>query len=170
MITQLAGKILAGAILLVGTTWALHVVQILDSVILEKNDYLILSNFNDANFMSDDSTAFNQTVDVKITNNFENFKFDVFIFEGIDEESRESDDLRCYKEAVSMKNWDKNCDFKNVTVYKNRDDESYTLKRHNETNDKDRIIVIDNTPLPADGSFAQDVIILEYASSTLYKM
>ena len=31
---------------------ALHVVQILDSVILEKNEYLQLSNFNDANFVS----------------------------------------------------------------------------------------------------------------------
>ena len=56
---------------------ALHVVQIMDSVILEKDEYIELHNFNDANFVSQDSNAFNQSITVSITNNFENFDFDV---------------------------------------------------------------------------------------------
>ena len=38
---------------------SLHVIQILDSVILEKDEYLQLSNFNEANFVSQDQGAFN---------------------------------------------------------------------------------------------------------------
>ena len=38
---------------------ALHVVQILDSVILEKDEFIQLNNFNDANFVSQDEGAFN---------------------------------------------------------------------------------------------------------------
>ena len=59
----------------------LHVVQILDSVIIEKDQFLQLNNFNEANFVSQEEGAFNQTISVQITNNFENYFFDVFIFE-----------------------------------------------------------------------------------------
>uniref|UniRef100_A0A7S3IY14 Uncharacterized protein n=1 Tax=Strombidium inclinatum TaxID=197538 RepID=A0A7S3IY14_9SPIT len=112
--------------------------------------------------------AFNQSVDVRITNNFENFEFDVLIFE-VDESSKSSA-YDCYVEAVSAKNWDPNCDFEKVKVYTKRDDEQYSLKASNETNDKDRIIVIDNTPIPKGGAQASDSIVLEYASSTTYEM
>jgi hypothetical protein len=37
----------------------LQVTQILDSVILKQNEYLQLENWNTANSMSSDSTAFN---------------------------------------------------------------------------------------------------------------
>ena len=47
-----------GALCLVGIS-ALHVVQILDSVILEKDEFIQLNNFNDANFVSQDEGAFN---------------------------------------------------------------------------------------------------------------
>ena len=40
-----------GALCVVGIS-ALHVVQILDSVILEKDEFIQLNNFNDANMMS----------------------------------------------------------------------------------------------------------------------
>ena len=76
----------------------LHVVQIIDSIILEQDEYLELRNFNEATSMSDDTSAFTQTVDFGITNNFENFKYDVFFFE-VDEEGN-SADLDCYKNEV----------------------------------------------------------------------
>ena len=72
--------------------------QLLDSVILEKNEYLQLSNFNEANFVSQDEGAFNQTITVSIANNFANCMFDIFVFE-IDEEGK-SPDFDCYKNAV----------------------------------------------------------------------
>ena len=53
----------------------------------------------DANAMSDDKTAFNQTYHLQITNRFENFEFDLLIFD-VDDDTGESKDLNCYKEAV----------------------------------------------------------------------
>ena len=64
---------------------SLQVVQIIDSIILEQGEYLELRNFNQATALSDDTSAFTQEVVFGITNNFENFKYDVFFFE-IDEE------------------------------------------------------------------------------------
>ena len=82
--------------ILIGVAQPLTVSQLVDSVILEKNEYLELSNFNEANFMSGDAMTYNQTIDVHITNNFENFKFDVFVFE-VDQETGKSEDYECYK-------------------------------------------------------------------------
>ena len=82
--------------ILFGVAQPLTVSQLVDSVVLEKNEYIELRNFNEANFMSRDSMTYNQTIDVHITNNFENFKFDVFIFE-VDEKSGKSEDFECYK-------------------------------------------------------------------------
>lgn len=56
--------------MLVGSTLALHVIHILDSVILEKNQYLQLSNSNEANFVSTEAGSFNQSITVAITNNY----------------------------------------------------------------------------------------------------
>ena len=39
-----------------------------------------------------------------------------------------------------------------------------------DSNDKDRIIVIDNTPLPAGGASAKDNIVLEYSVSSTFNM
>ena len=44
------------------------------------------------------------------------------------------------------------------------------MKTSSETNDKDRIIVIDNTFFPKDGANPKDDIVVEYISSTSYKM
>ena len=44
------------------------------------------------------------------------------------------------------------------------------MKNSTETNDKDRIIVIDNTFFPKDGANPKDDIVVEYISSTSYKM
>ncbi len=44
------------------------------------------------------------------------------------------------------------------------------LKTSNETNDKDRIIVIDNTFFPKGGANPKDDIVVEYISSTSYRM
>ena len=81
-------------------------------MILEKNEYIELRNFNEANFMSRDSMTYNQTIDVHITNNFENFKFDVLIFD-VDEKTGKNEDFECYKSAVITKSWRKGCNFLN---------------------------------------------------------
>jgi len=44
------------------------------------------------------------------------------------------------------------------------------LKSLNETNDKDRIIIIDNTAFPKGGAYAEDSIILEYSNTSTYNM
>ena len=44
------------------------------------------------------------------------------------------------------------------------------MKRIEETNEKDRVIIIDNTPFPFGGSSPDDEIILQYVSSSQYKM
>ena len=59
----------------------------------------MLENFNTANFVSRDSATYNQTIDVHITNNFENFKFDVFVFD-VDEKTGRNEEFECYKKAV----------------------------------------------------------------------
>ena len=156
--------------LFLGIATALHVVQILDSVILEKDEFIQLNNFNEANFVSQDEGAFNQTITIGVTNNFENFKFDMFIFE-VNEDGT-SEDLECYRNAVHHKNWNVDCDFGNkgtkVEIYKNIDHAEYILKSATESNDKDKFVVIDNTPLPQGGAQASDTIILEYACSSNY--
>ena len=45
--------------------------------------------------MSSDTTAFNQTYTVQITNNFENFEFDVLVFD-VDDNTGKSPDFDCY--------------------------------------------------------------------------
>jgi len=49
--------------------------------------------------------AFNQSIEIAITNNFENFMYDVFVFE-VDEDSGKSEDFECYKQVVYTKLWD----------------------------------------------------------------
>ena len=82
-------------LLLIATATALHVVQILDSVMLEKDSFLQLGNYNEANSVSQEEGAFNQSITVSITNNFENYEFDIMIFDLVDGESK---DLDCYKQ------------------------------------------------------------------------
>uniref|UniRef100_A0A7S3CTX7 Uncharacterized protein n=1 Tax=Strombidium rassoulzadegani TaxID=1082188 RepID=A0A7S3CTX7_9SPIT len=67
-----------------------------------------------------------------------------------------------------------NCNFnqsgKHTFVYTHRDFLKYNLKTLEESNDKDRIIVIDNSPMPQGGANVHDSIVLEYASSNTYAM
>ena len=151
---------------------SLHVIQILDSVILEKDEYLQLSNFNEANFVSQDQGAFNQSITIGITNNFENFQFDIFVFE-VDDEGR-SADFDCYKQAVFTKLFNTDCNFGQngltTEIFTNIESRTYNLKSDTESNDKDRFVIIDNTPFPADGAFAGANLVLEYASSSTYTM
>ena len=44
------------------------------------------------------------------------------------------------------------------------------MKSATESNDKDRLVIIDNTPFPSGGAYAGDTIVLEYASSSSYTM
>tara|TARA_B110001450_G_C17505677_1_gene434271 strand:+ start:269 stop:790 length:522 start_codon:yes stop_codon:yes gene_type:complete len=83
-----------------------------------------------------------------------------------------SKDLECYKDAVYHKQWDTNCEFDNATthIYPNMEKAEYILKTANESNDKDKFVVIDNTPLPAGGTYAGDTIVLEYSCSSNYQM
>jgi len=84
---------------LIAAITALNVVQLMDSVILEKDQYIMLQNFNEANSVSQEEKAFNQTLTVQVTNKFENYKFDVLIFD-IDDKTGESPDLTCYIEVI----------------------------------------------------------------------
>ena len=109
---------------------------------------------------------------MQITNNFENFDFDVFIFE-LDAEGK-SVDLDCYKESVFNNNFAKDCQFGqngvDTEILTNTEAITKILKSATESNDKDKIVIIDNTPYPKDGAYAGDSIILEYASSSSYTM
>jgi hypothetical protein len=73
--------------------------------------------------------------------------FDIFIFE-VDDQGN-SKDLDCYKKAVFTRLFNTNCSFGAQTeVFTNRETASYILKTLKESNDKDRYVVIDNTPFP----------------------
>ena len=140
----------------------LHVMQLLDSVILEKNEYLQLSNFNEANFVSQDEGAFNQTITVSIANNFANFMFDIFVFE-IDEEGK-SPDFDCYKNAVYSMQFNTDCKFGTgsltTDIFTNVETRTYDLKTGKDSNDKDKLVIIDNTPFPLGGAYANSSISL----------
>jgi len=45
---------------------------------------------------------------VRIINSFENFEFDVLIFD-VDDDTGKSEDLACYLSAVVNKQWTKDC-------------------------------------------------------------
>ena len=95
--------------------------------------------------------------------------FDIFVFE-VDDEGN-SADLDCYKKAVFTRLFNTNCSFSNRTeIFTNREIATYKLKTATESNDKDRMVVIDNTPFPTGGAYAGDTIVLEYSSSSTYKM
>ena len=70
----------------------------------------MLQNFNDANSMSQEEKAYNQSLTIQITNKFENYKFDVFIFD-VDDETQESPDLTCYLDTVRKSEWHSHCNF-----------------------------------------------------------
>ena len=55
-------------------------------------------------------------------------------------------------------------------IRKNIETWKLDLKTDAESNDRDRIVVIDNTPLPRNGAHAQDTLVLEYSSSASYSM
>lgn len=44
------------------------------------------------------------------------------------------------------------------------------IKTYDDSNDKDRIIVVDNTQFPLNGAYAEDNIILEYSNHSIYTM
>ena len=156
--------------LLVAAVQSLHVIQILDSVILEMGEFITLSNFNDANAFSQNQQAFNQSIEIAITNNFENFQYDVFVFE-VDEETGKSQDFECYRAAVFTKLWNTDCNFGAKTqIITGQEKTTQSLKSVKDSNDKDKIVVIDNTPLPSGGASARDSIVLEYSVSSTFNM
>ena len=107
------GKILqsiAIAAVLCGIGLALNVVQVMDDVILERGQFIILQNFNEAKFIEQDANTFNQSLTIQVTNKFENYLFDVFIFD-VDEETGESPDFKCYLDAITTQDWNRNCSF-----------------------------------------------------------
>ena len=57
------------ALALISTGECLHVTTILDSAVLQNQSYVEINNFNDANYLSSNGSAFNQTFTVAITNN-----------------------------------------------------------------------------------------------------
>ena len=102
--------------------------------------------------------------------------FDVLVFE-VDEATGKSADFECYKQAVYTKLWNTECNFGDKTNVTLKLDRSYhNLKSLEDSNDKDRIIVIDNTPLPLTNDkdrysmWSKDNIVLEYAVSSTFNM
>ena len=86
------------------------------------------------------------------SNNYRNQKFDLILF---DEEDK--DGFSCYVEAVKQLNWSRDCKFSEKTrVYKSVDTFSDWLDGLDQIDELSGTIVIDNTPLPTDGSFSQD--------------
>ena len=84
------------------------------------------------------------------SNNYRNQKFDLILF---DEEDK--DGFSCYAEAVKQLNWSRDCKFSEKTrVYKSVDTFSDWLDGLDQIDELSGTIVIDNTPLPTDGSFS----------------
>ena len=79
----------------------LNVIQIIDSIIVPVNSYIRLNNNNDANFASKEGNTYNQSLMVQITNQNENYVFDLFVFEVDDQLT--SPDLECYLTSVNSK-------------------------------------------------------------------
>ena len=109
-----------------------------------------------------------------MTNKFENYKFDVLIFD-VDDETGESADLTCYLQAVQSQEYNTDCKFGSGKLKSqmllNQESYSVNLKTHGESNDKDRIIILDNTPFPPEGSQNNDdFIVLEYLNQSSYTM
>ena len=106
----------------------------------------------------------------------------------VDDDTQESPDFNCYINAVKKakakvkktknngsQNWKEwNCDFGKGTlktdVHLHYTDLKKDLKTFEDSNDKDRIIVIDNTRFPPDGAHSPDNIILEYSNHSIYHM
>jgi hypothetical protein len=96
--------------------------------------------------------------------------YDVFVFE-VDEDSGKSEDFECYKSVVYTKLWNSDCKFgRSTQIFTKQEKTNYIIKSLQDSNDKDRIIVIDNTPLPAGGAEARDNIVLEYSVSSTFNM
>ena len=55
-------------------------------------------------------------------------------------------------------------------MLKNIEKMTYLLKTAEESNNKDRFVVVDNTPFPIGGAYAGDLIVLEYSASSTYAM
>ena len=52
---------------------ALDVINVVDSIIVQPGEYFRLNSMNDANFVSQESKAFEQNIKIKISNAYENF-------------------------------------------------------------------------------------------------
>ena len=98
--------------------------------------------------------------------------FDIFVFE-IDQDGK-SPDFDCYKQAVYSMQFTTNCNFGQASltteIFTNIETRTYNLKTALESNDKDKLVIIDNTPFPANGAYANSSISLEYSSSSVYTM
>lgn len=105
-----------------------------------------------------------------ITNNFQNFEFDILVFDVVDGTSA---DLECYKQAVYDANWQKDCGLEKSKVthlFTHVQLQSHAIKSGEEENDKDRVVILDNTPFPRGGAYANSAIVLEYSSSSSFRM
>lgn len=92
----------------------------------------------------------------------------------VDDVSGISPDYECYKKAIAAKKYTKDCKFGkhgfNTDQHLMQTHLEKKIKTYNDTNDKDRIIVIDNTEFPKDGAKPVEDIILEYANHSIYQM
>jgi hypothetical protein len=107
---------------------------------------------------------------VGITNNFQNFEFDILVFDVVDGTSA---DLECYKQAVFDSDWEKDCSLEQsqgAHLFTHVQLQSHAIKSGEEENDKDRVVILDNTPFPRGGAYANASIVLEYSSSSSFRM
>ena len=121
-------------------------------------------------------------VEFGVTNNYENFLYDVFFFE-VDEDGT-SPDLECYKAEVNdmkrwdeldithMESWKERCtyDTNKTTILTGQSSTVKQIKTVEHSNDRDVVVVIDNTILPIGGSHAKDNIVLEYSVTSKFEM
>ena len=100
------------------------------------------------------------------TNNFLNQKFDLILFDEGDEEG-----YKCYVKAVTSRNWDANCNFKEKTrIFKNTDTFSDFWDGLDQIDELSGRIIIDNTPFPLDGASSSDSLTAMVTVRTDFEM
>lgn len=92
----------------------------------------------------------------------------------VDDKTGISPDYECYKKGVKKLPNIIKCNFGGTrlktVIHTHQISLNHDLKTYNDTNDKDRIIVIDNTSFPKGGAYSMDSLILEYVNHSTYNM
>lgn len=100
------------------------------------------------------------------TNNYQNAKFDIIIFDEDDTKGFE-----CYSDAAHNLKWDTDCTFSDKTqVFLDQDKFDQSLIGLDNLSKMTKHVIIDNTPLPKGGSFSEFDINAMLSVRTDYSM